>query len=86
MFCEVSGFDITPNEVLIICLLNTIQDKNLMIKVQEQITEDMDWEQVRNIIIKIDNASRLSDSYKKRERMLASRAQPKTCAKGHALL
>ena len=50
-----------PHEVLIICLLNTIQDKNMMIKVQEQMTENMTWEEVRNIIIKIDNASRLSD-------------------------
>ena len=48
MFHEVSGFVITPNKVLITCLLNTIQDKYLIIKVQEQITEHMDLEQVRN--------------------------------------
>ena len=66
MFGEVNGFKRTPNEVLIICLLNTIQDKNLMIKVQEQMTEHMDWEQVRNTIIKMDRASNLLDSYKKK--------------------
>ena len=58
-----------------------------MIKVQDQNTEDMDWEQVRNIIIKIDNESRLYDSYKKRERIYANGAQPKICRacgkKGH---
>ena len=64
MFREASGFEITPNEVLVICLLNTIQDKNMMVKVQEQMTKTMTWEEVRNIIIKIDNASRLLDVYK----------------------
>ena len=39
----------------------------------------MDWEEVRNIIIKIDNALHLSDSYKKKERMWVSGVQPKTC-------
>ena len=33
MFREANGFEMTSNEVLIICLLNTVQDKNLMIKV-----------------------------------------------------
>ena len=67
MFSECNGFDITPNEVLIICLLNTIQDKLMMVKVQEQMTENMGWEEVRNIIIKIDNASWLSDVYKQKQ-------------------
>merc|ERR1712089_70447 len=56
MFRKCSGFDITPQEVLIICLLNTIQEKAMLIKVQEQMTETSTWEEVRNIIIKIDNA------------------------------
>ena len=67
MFRECSGFNITPNEVLVICLLNTIQDKLMMVKVQEQMSEMMGWEEVRNIIIKIDNASRLSDMYKQNQ-------------------
>ena len=41
MFRESEGFTMTPEETLIICMLNTIQDKNMMIKVQENITEDM---------------------------------------------
>ena len=49
--------------------------------------EHMDWEQVRNTIIKMDRASHLSDSYKKRDWMWTSGAQPKTfiaCGKkGH---
>ena len=44
MFRECSRFDITPNKVPIICLLNTIQDKSMMVKVQEQMTENMGWE------------------------------------------
>ena len=88
MFREASGFKITPNKVLIICLLNTIQDKNMMVKVQEQMTENMTWEEVRNIIIKIDNASHLSDIYKQnRTRQYGQSVKPKSCRacgkKGH---
>ena len=48
----------------------------------------MTWEEVRNIIIKIDNASRLSDVYKQnKNRMWGQSVQPKTCRacgkKGH---
>merc|ERR1711867_422053 len=50
--CE--GFTIKPEEVLIICLLNTIQEKSVLIKVQENITETTTWEIVRNLIVKID--------------------------------
>ena len=64
MFSKCSGFDITLKEVLIICLLNTIQEKVMLIKVQEQMTETSTWEEVWNIIIKIDNTSRLLDAYK----------------------
>ena len=67
MFHEVNIFEMTPHEVIIICLLNTIQDKNLMIKVQEQMTEHMNWEQVRNTIIKMDRALHLSDSYRQKD-------------------
>ena len=78
MFREVSGFEITPNKVFVICLLNTIQDKNMMVKVQEQITKTMTWEDVRNNIIKIDNASHLSDVYKQnRTRLYGQSVQPK---------
>ena len=59
MFQEAKSFEMTLNKVLIICLLNTFQDKNLMLKVQEQMREQMDWEQVRNTIIKMDRASHL---------------------------
>ena len=61
MFRECSGFNIIPNDVLIIYLLNTIQGKLMMVKVLEQMKENMGLEEVRNIIIKIDNASHLSD-------------------------
>ena len=33
MFCESEGFTMTPEETLIICMLNTITDKQLMVKV-----------------------------------------------------
>merc|ERR1711895_382824 len=55
---------ITPDLVLIICLLNTIQEKSVLIKVQEQILETSTWEQVCNLIVKIDSTSRISDNYK----------------------
>ena len=59
-----------PNKVLVISLLNTIQDKN---KVQEQMTKNMTWEEVRNIIIKIDNASCLLDIYKQNKNRIYGR-------------
>ena len=43
MFREVKGFEMTPNEVLIICLLKNIQNKDIMKKVQQRMTEHMDW-------------------------------------------
>ena len=45
--------------------MNTIKDKVTKVKLQEQMTENIGWEEVRNIIIIIDNASHLSDVYKK---------------------
>merc|ERR1712115_389671 len=87
MFCECSGFEITPTEVLIIYLLNTIQEKSVLIKVQEQITETSTWEEVRNLIVKIDNASHLSDTYKQKNRFSGATVQAKACRacgeKGH---
>lgn len=88
MFREVNGFKLTPIMILIICLLKMIQDKNLMIKVQEQMTEDMDGEQVRNTIVQMDRALHLTDSYRQNNRQHASRAQAnKACRecgkKGH---
>ena len=79
MFRERSGINITPQEVLIICLLNTIQVKTMLIKVQEQMTERSTWEEVRIIIIKIDNASRLSDAYKLKNRYSGATVQTKAC-------
>ena len=37
LFRNCEGFSITPDEVLIICLLNTIQEKSVLVKVQEAI-------------------------------------------------
>ena len=37
LFRNCDGFTITPKEVLIICLLNTIQEKSVLVKVQEAI-------------------------------------------------
>ena len=64
LFRSCDGFAITPEEVLIICLLNTIQEKSVLIKVQEQISETTTWEHVRNLIVKIDNTSRIWDNFK----------------------
>ena len=50
-------------------------------------TETSIWEEVRHIIIKNDNASRLSDVYKLKNRYSGSRVQTKACRacgkKGH---
>merc|ERR1712115_477441 len=64
LFRGCDGFAITPEEVLIICLLNTLQEKSVLIKVQEQISETTTWEHVRNLIVKIDSTSRISDNFK----------------------
>ena len=64
LFRNCEGFSITPEEVLIICLLNTIQEKSVLVKVQEGIDATTTWENVRNLIVKIDSTSRISDGFK----------------------
>ena len=51
----------------------------MLIKVQEQMTEASTWEEVRNIIIKINNASRLSDAYKLKNQYNGATVQTKAC-------
>ena len=79
MFRECEGFAMTPEETLIICMLNTITDKALMVKVNENLTNDMTWIDVRNIIVKLDRAAHLSDVYCQTNRMHANAAQSKSC-------
>ena len=79
MFRECEGFDMTPEETLIICMLNTITDKGLMVKVNENIVEGTSWTEVRNIIVKLDRAAHLSDVYHQTNRMHANAAQTKSC-------
>ena len=67
LFRNCEGFSITPEEVLIICLLNTIQEKSVLVKVQEAIDSKTTWETVRNLIVKIDSISRISDEFKQRK-------------------
>ena len=87
IFRKCNGFTITPQEVLIICLLNTIQKKTILVKVQGQMMETLTWEVVRNIIIKINKALRLSDAYKLKNWFSGATVQSKTCRacgkKGH---
>ena len=75
LFRECDGFTITPEEVLVICLLNMIQEKSVLIKVQEQITEDSTWEEVRNLIVKIDSTSRISDNFKQKTASLVQQPE-----------
>ena len=35
-------------DIIVMCLLNTIQDKSTMIKVQQQLEDHTDWNKVRN--------------------------------------
>merc|ERR1712240_314576 len=69
----------TPKETLIICMLNTIRDKGLMVKVNENIVKGMPWTKGRNIIVKLDRAAHLSDVYHQTNRMHANLAQTKSC-------
>merc|ERR1712082_446786 len=88
LFHNCKGFSITPDEVLIIFLLNTIQEKNVLVKVQEAIDSKTTWETVRNLIVKIDSTSHISDEFKQRKiRASGAAAGVKACRvcdkKGH---
>merc|ERR1712121_31040 len=88
LFRNCDGFTITPEEVLIICLLNTIQEKSVLGKVQEAIDSTTTWETVRNLIVKIDSTSHISDEFKQRKiRASGAAAGVKACRacgkKGH---
>merc|ERR1712112_422239 len=77
-----------PEEVLIICLLNTIQEKSVLVKVQEAFDAKTTWETVCNLIVKIDSTSRISDEFKQRKiRASCATAGVKACRacgrKGH---
>merc|ERR1712243_232106 len=52
LFRNCEGFSITPEEVLIIFLLNTIQEKSVLLKVQDAIDAKTTWENIPNLIIK----------------------------------
>ena len=69
----------TPEETLIIVMLNTITNKELMVKVNKNLRDGMAWMDVRNIIVKLDRAAHLSDQYRNTNRMHASAAQNKSC-------
>ena len=79
MFRESERLTMTPEETLIICMLNTITDKQLMVKVQQNITEGMEWTEVRNVNVKLDRAAHLYDVYCQTNRMHVSVAQNKSC-------
>merc|ERR1711955_195149 len=49
----------------------------MMIKVQEHITENMLWEEVRNVIVKLDRTAHLSDVYRQNNRLYAGAVQTK---------
>ena len=69
----------TPEETLIIVMLNTITNKELMVIVNENHRDNMTWMDVRNIIVKLDRAAHLSDTYRQTNRMYANAAQNKSC-------
>ena len=79
MFRECEGFAMTPEETLIIVMLNTITNKELMVKVNENLRDDMTWMDVRSISVKFDRAAHLSDAYFNTNRMHAIAAQNKSC-------
>merc|ERR1712240_427269 len=50
-----------------------------MVKVNENLTDDMTWMDVRNISVKLDRAANLSDVHNQTNRMHANAAQSKSC-------
>ena len=61
MFRECERFAMTPEETLIIVMLNTITSKGLMVKVNKNHRDEIAWTDVRNIIVKLDRATHFSD-------------------------
>ena len=63
-------------------------EKSVLVKVQEAIDSKTTWETVRNLIVKIDSTSRISDEFKQRKiRASGAAAGVKACRacgrKGH---
>ena len=52
-----------PEQLCKVILLNTVQTTEMMVKVQEKLREDDDWEVVRNHIITLDRANAMSKDY-----------------------
>ena len=78
MFREAQFWDVVPEQILKVILLNTIQTTEMMTKVQERLREDDNWEVVRNHIITLDRASAMSKDYMntpRRERLDGAMAQ-----------
>ena len=63
MFREAHLWDIIPKQLMKIILLNIIQTKDMMTKVQERLKEGDNWEMVRNHIIMLDRANAMSNDY-----------------------
>ena len=63
MFREADMFSISPNELLVIVLLLTIFDKNILVKVLEQLRPTHSWEDVKDAIITYDRVNAMSGDY-----------------------
>ena len=63
MFREADFWNMTPEQLCKVILLNTVQTTDLMVKVQERLKETDDWEVVRNHIIMLDQASTMTKEF-----------------------
>ena len=63
MYREADYWNITPEQLCKVILLNAVQTNDLMVTVQERLDEKDDWEVVRNHIITLDRASAMSKDF-----------------------
>ena len=91
MFRQANMFEITPEDLMKIVLLHTIQDKSIMIKVLENMGPRDRWQEVRDSIIRIDRVNTMGGAYLSTQtKQTGASVQPgkgKTCdtcgRKGH---
>merc|ERR1712112_135203 len=63
MYRDADYWKITPEELCKVFLLNSVQTENTMVKVNEQLEETDEWNQVGDYIITVDRAEALSKNY-----------------------
>ena len=63
MYRDAEYWNITPEQLCKVLLLNSIQTDSMMTKVNEKLEETDDWEIVKDHIITLDRAAALASNY-----------------------